>query len=105
MIVSRYLRINSDNSIIKFGKRKRLKKSGTTGVRKYQRYCLLKLYHSETRCTRGKQCISSTAKTKRSILFMRRRQETTEMLKESMGDALLSLMKEKPLENAHAPSL
>ena len=29
---------------------------------------------------------------------MRRRQETTEMLKESMGDALLSLMKEKPLE-------
>ena len=29
---------------------------------------------------------------------MRRRQETTEMLKESMGDALLSLMKKKPLE-------
>ena len=29
---------------------------------------------------------------------MRRRQETTEMLKESMGDALLSLMEEKPLE-------
>ncbi len=54
MIVSRYLRINSDNSIIKFGKRKRLKKSGTTGVREYQRYCLLKLYHSETHCTRGK---------------------------------------------------
>ena len=29
---------------------------------------------------------------------MRRRQETTEMLKESMGDALIELMKEKPLE-------
>ena len=29
---------------------------------------------------------------------MRRRQETTDMLKESMGDALLSLMEEKPLE-------
>ena len=54
MIVSRYFRINRDNSIIKFWKRKRLKKSGTTGVREYQRYCLLKLYHSETRCTRGK---------------------------------------------------
>ena len=29
---------------------------------------------------------------------MRRRRETTEMLKESMGDALLDLMREKPLE-------
>ncbi len=29
---------------------------------------------------------------------MRRRQETTAMLKESMGDALLALMREKPVE-------
>ena len=29
---------------------------------------------------------------------MRRRQETTDMLKESMGDALLELMREKPVE-------
>ncbi|MCR5370389.1 MAG: TetR/AcrR family transcriptional regulator [Clostridium sp.] len=29
---------------------------------------------------------------------MRRRQETTDMLKESMGDALLALMREKPVE-------
>ena len=52
--------------------------SGTKHNAGYQRYDLLKMYQI------GEQ--------------MRRRRETTEMLKESMGDALLDLMREKPLE-------
>ena len=51
--------------------------SGTKHNAGYQRYDLLKMYQI------GEQ--------------MRRRRETTEMLKESMGDALLDLMREKHL--------
>ena len=64
MIVSRYLRINRDNSIIKFWKRKGLMKSGTQYIRKYQRYPSLKLYHSGMRGTREK-----TAKSKERLHY------------------------------------
>ena len=102
MIVSRYFRINGNYGIISGTKRKGVFESETEtyqsiGDTESEMGIILKEIRADFPPERGnrvrlvpgkKQFLPWYGIRKRSI--MRRRQETTEMLKESMGDALLS---------------